>query len=154
MFNEVNFFVAGIPKPQARPKVFHRTLKSGKGFTTTYSPKTNWYSLVYIKALETKNSLKKRLCGALQVVLQFYMPTPKSLSKKKIEKIYYVDKRPDVDNLAKAVMDAINQVGIWEDDSQVADLRIIKAYSKNRFCVEGQPEGCKITIREINQEEY
>jgi len=152
MNSEISFFVAGIPKPQARPKVFHRTLKSGKGFTTTYSPKTNWYNLVYIKSLETKNFTKKRLCGALQVVLVFYMPTPKSLSKKKIEKTYYVSKRPDVDNLAKAVMDAINQVGLWEDDSQIADLRVIKAYSRNSFCPEGRQEGCQITIREIAEE--
>lgn len=151
MNNEIGFFVAGIPKPQARPMVFHG-IKKGKGFVHTYSPKTSWYGLVYTKALETKNFTKKRLCGALQVVLVFYMPTPKSLSKKKIEKIYYVDKRPDVDNLAKAVMDAINQVGLWEDDSQVAELRVIKAYSKNCFCPEGRQEGCQITIRELGNE--
>ena len=69
------------------------------------------------------------------------MPIPTSISKKKKETLHYVSKRPDIDNLAKAVMDAINQVGIWEDDSQVAHLDIRKIYSEEPRCL--------ITIREV-----
>lgn len=147
----IEYFVVGIPKPQARPKVFHRTLKSGKSFTTTYSPKTNWYNLVYSKTLEIKNSLKKRLSGALELELKFYMPTPKSISKKKQESLFYVSKRPDLDNLAKTVMDAMNNACIWEDDSQVAKLILTKLYSRNKF--RETEEGCNIIIRELENVE-
>lgn len=33
-------------------------------------------------------------------------------------------RRRDVDNLAKAALDALTHAGLWEDDSQIADLRI------------------------------
>lgn len=138
---EINYTVVGIPKPQARPKVFHRTLKSGKPFVSTYSPKSDWFHLVYTESLKIKNSLKNRLVGALELNLTFCMPIPKSISKKKREQLHYVTKKPDVDNLAKAVMDAINQVGIWEDDSQVSRLVVGKIYSEEPRCI--------ISIREI-----
>ena len=40
----------------------------------------------------------------------------------------YHTQRPDVDNLAKAVMDALTEIGIWQDDDQVFDLRVTKAW--------------------------
>lgn len=138
---EINYTVVGIPKPQARPKVFHRTLKNGKNFVSTYSPKTDWFHLVYTESLKIKNSLKNRLSGALELNLTFCMPIPKSISKKKRADLHYVTKKPDVDNLAKAVMDAINNVGIWEDDSQISVLRVSKIYSEEPRCI--------ISIREI-----
>ena len=138
---KIMYTVVGIPKPQARPKVFHRTLKSGKPFVSTYSPKTDWFNLVYTKSLEQKKVLKNRLSGALRLNLIFCLPIPKSISKKKRTELHYVSKRPDVDNLAKAVMDAINNVGLWEDDSQISCLQVEKIYSDEPRCL--------ITIEEL-----
>jgi len=140
---EIQYTVVGIPKAQARPKVFHRTLKSGRSFVSTYSPKTDWFHLVYTETLKKKEMLKERLKGALELNLIFCLPIPKSISKKKRADLHYVTKKPDVDNLAKAVMDAINNVGIWEDDSQIAVLRVSKIYSEEQRCI--------ITIREIDE---
>ena len=137
----IQYNVVGIPKAQARPKVFHRTLKNGKNFVSTYSPKTDWFHLVYTESLKQKYLLKNRLSCALRVILKFGMPIPKSISKKKREQLRYVTKKPDVDNLAKAVLDAINNVGLWEDDSQIAELEVSKVY-------EEEP-GCLITIMEL-----
>lgn len=134
---EIQYKVVGIPKPQARPKFF----RNKAGFTGTYSPKTDWFGLVYGETLKQKNLLKNRLSGALCVVLRFGMPIPKSISKKKRANLYFVTKKPDVDNLAKAVMDAINNAGIWEDDSQVAVLEVSKTYSDE--------PGCNIIIEEL-----
>lgn len=36
--------------------------------------------------------------------------------------------RPDVDKIARACLDALTQAGVWNDDSQVADLGIEKRY--------------------------
>ena len=137
---ELNYTVVGIPKPQARPRTFYG-VKGGKGFVRTFSPKTSWFDIVYSETLKIKNTLKNRLVGALELNLTFCMPIPKSISKKKREHLHYVTKKPDVDNLAKAVMDAINQVGIWEDDSQVSRLVVGKIYSDEPRCI--------ISIREI-----
>ncbi|MDY6396084.1 MAG: RusA family crossover junction endodeoxyribonuclease [Bacteroidales bacterium] len=137
---ELHYTVVGIPKPQARPKVFHRTLKSGKPFVSTYSPKTDWFHLVYTESLKQKEMLKNRLVGALELNIIFCMPIPKSISKKKRLDLHYVTKKPDLDNLVKAVMDAINNVGLWEDDSQIARIYASKIYSEEPRCMIGIKE--------------
>lgn len=136
----IDYQVIGIPKPQARPRTFYG-IKKGKGFINTYSPKTDWFHLVYTESLKQKNLLKNRLSGALRLNLVFCLPIPKSISKKKRESLHYVTKKPDTDNLVKAVMDAINNVGLWEDDSQVAILEASKIYSEEPKCI--------ITIQEM-----
>ena len=133
----IDYEVIGIPKPQARPKFF----RNKAGYVGTYSPKTDWFGLVYMETLKQKNLLKNRLSGALCVALRFGMPIPKSISKKKRANLNFVTKKPDVDNLAKAVMDAMNNTGIWEDDSQVAVLEVSKTYSEE--------PGCKIIVEEL-----
>ena len=133
----IDYTVVGIPKPQARPKFF----RNKAGFTGTYSPKTDWFNIVYTRTLEEKTKRKIRLSGALGLNLIFCMPIPKSISKKKKEQLHYVIKKPDVDNLAKAAMDAMNNTGIWEDDSQIACLCVSKIYSEEPRCL--------ITIEEI-----
>lgn len=37
-----------------------------------------------------------------------------------------MDAKPDVDNLAKGLLDAMTKLGFWEDDAQIFDLRIQK----------------------------
>jgi Holliday junction resolvase RusA-like endonuclease len=43
-------------------------------------------------------------------------------------------KRPDGDNLFKAIADAGNGI-LWEDDSQICDGRFLKLYSKEPSCI-------------------
>lgn len=42
----------------------------------------------------------------------------------------YRPTKPDVDNIAKEFIDAMTKVGFFEDDANVADLRIIKTYAE------------------------
>lgn len=55
----------------------------------------------------------------------FSMPMPKSFSKKKKDELRGAlhTQTPDVDNLLKAVMDAVNK-----DDSHIADVRATKIW--------------------------
>lgn len=39
--------------------------------------------------------------------------------------------RPDADNYAKAVMDAMTQAGVWKDDSKVVRLAITKRWTQS-----------------------
>lgn len=50
-------------------------------------------------------------------------------------------KRPDVDKLSRAVLDALSMAGIWGDDSQVTHLCATK-----RVAEIGEEPGCRITI--------
>lgn len=138
----LEYLVIGTPKPQARPKFF----RNRAGYMGTYSPKTDWFNIVYSETLKQKEFLDKsneKLKGALSVDLYFYLPIPKSVSKKQREKMFYVTKKPDIDNLVKAVLDAINYTNLWEDDSRIASLKAIKAYSDN--------PSCRIRIQEIGE---
>jgi Holliday junction resolvase RusA-like endonuclease len=72
----------------------------------------------------------KPLDGAVSLHVYFYMPIPKSLSKKKQEELnggWHI-KRPDADNLVKAVKDSLNGYA-YHDDSQVSVLFVQKKYS-------------------------
>ena len=61
------------------------------------------------------------------------MPIPSNFSKKQVEladngAVYHI-KRPDLDNLCKLVMDAMNGI-FWQDDKQIAKIMAFKTYSK------------------------
>ena len=57
--------------------------------------------------------------------ITFYMPMPKSWSRKKKAKMIGKphQQKPDVDNLAKALLDSV-----FEDDSHIHDIRISKTW--------------------------
>lgn len=54
--------------------------------------------------------------------------------------------KPDCDNLAKAVMDALTVLGFWPDDKFVCSMSIFKGYLANPT----ETPGVFIGIQEIN----
>ena len=70
--------------------------------------------------------------GPIEVKLVFQMPVPKGYPKRvksQIEDgtIKHI-KRPDLDNMAKAILDALNEVA-FTDDSHITKLTLVKRYS-------------------------
>ena len=55
--------------------------------------------------------------------------------------------RYDVDNRAKAVLDALTKIGMWKDDSQVVELTIIKAKHQAK-----KPGFVKVQINAIDKQ--
>ena len=41
----------------------------------------------------------------------------------------YCTAKPDADNVAKSVLDGCNLAGVWRDDVQVVDLRVLKLWA-------------------------
>ena len=39
---------------------------------------------------------------------------------------WYSRRRRDLDNILKSLLDSLTHAGVWEDDSQITDLRIRK----------------------------
>ena len=122
----IDLFIKGIPVPQGRPRA--RTFqKGGKTVVIMYDPKTSkdWKADIAKQgathALENQAKYFEGI--ALKMELIFYMPRPKSLPKK----VKHHIKKPDCDNLAKAVKDGLEGV-FYKNDSQVCDLRIQKVY--------------------------
>lgn len=52
--------------------------------------------------------------------------------------------RPDADNIAKAVLDALDAAGWLADDGQVVDLRVRQWYA-----AEGEDAGIALAVREL-----
>lgn len=86
-----------------------------------YSPKE--YATWQKDALE---ALKQAHCeapfeGPVEVLIECFVPRPKTTK--------LPHPKPDVDNYAKSVLDAITKDGrFWSDDSQVRTLNITKAW--------------------------
>jgi Holliday junction resolvase RusA-like endonuclease len=65
----------------------------------------------------------------LSVDITFYMPIPKSVNQR--SKYRWHHSVPDIDNLSKFCLDAINNSGlIWTDDRQVSELTARKLYDQ------------------------
>ena len=123
----ITFKVDGIPVPKARP----RFTKVGN-FVQTYTPKktADWEETVRWTAKGAMGPTDL-LETPLSLALYFRLPTPKSWSKKRTEAEISGSGpivKPDFDNLAKAVCDALNGV-IYKDDSQIVSAHIRKVYS-------------------------
>lgn len=131
----ISFFITGLPKPQARARTF---FKPGMKSPTTWSPKSDWFSACYHKALE--NRPKQPLDCPLSVDLSIYLPRPKSAAKSKTRP----DVRPDLDNYEKAILDALTQAGIWADDGRICELHSQKFYADAAV-----KTGCQIDIKKL-----
>lgn len=84
----------------------------------------------------------------LKVEMVFAFQVPKSYSKTKREKcllgIIQHTKKPDADNVAKAVCDSLNGLA-FEDDSQITVMTLEKIYAEEPYV--------EIKIRPVNGEE-
>jgi Holliday junction resolvase RusA-like endonuclease len=135
-------FVAGIPKGQPRPKAYSRGNHAG-----VYDPGTaeEWKGIVRQEVKFRWDGIPWE--GPVALSLGFQMPRPKGhFNKKGIKPTApsFHTGRPDADNCAKAIMDALTNLGIWHDDAQVAKLRVRKEYVPTL----AGAAGCLITISE------
>ena len=105
------------PKAKARPR-------SGRN-GAIYTPITTVEFEKEVKFWVAQQNPKK-LCGPLKADLMFFYARPKVCSKAKVLK----DSKPDLDNLVKGVLDALNGI-CYDDDSQIVDLRAAKRYDED-----------------------
>ena len=69
----------------------------------------------------------------VRVRIEADFPIPKSFSKKRAEEaaagVIHPQKKPDADNIAKIICDALNNIA-YGDDTQVIELTVVKKYAK------------------------
>ena len=126
---KVTFEIIGEPQGKGR----HRVQVVGKGKIHTYTPdKTaNYENLVKIMYLKQGNG--ERLQGAIKATIAAYYAIPQSWTKKKKEQackgLIYPQKKPDMDNIAKIILDSLNGIA-YEDDKQVVELHLYKQFAE------------------------
>lgn len=76
----------------------------------------------------------------VSIRLTFVMPRPSGMPKRKATPPH--TKRPDVDKLLRAVMDALTSAGVLHDDSQV-----VEQYSAKRYAELDETPGCLIHVQ-------
>ena len=120
------FEVTGEIVGKARPRMNTYT---GKAYTPT---KTKNYEYLVKQSFLLKYPNAEVLEGRASVSILALFQVPKSTSKKNSEKMLNKQisptKKPDIDNIAKIVLDALNKLA-YKDDTQVVDLNIAKAYA-------------------------
>ncbi len=130
MSNVIKFTVPGAPVGKGRPKVSTR----GGKFAKMYTPEktANYETLVALAAQQAMVG-RTLLAGPVEVQMAILLPIPASWSKKKqaaaLAGQVYPTKKPDADNVVKAIFDGINGV-VWNDDVQACDIVVRKRYAE------------------------
>lgn len=123
----VSFTVPGEPIGKGRPRATTRA-----GHAALYTPKktANYESLIAHAAHQAMAGAAP-VEFACQVQLSITVGVPTSWSKKKqaaaLAGQVLPTKKPDTDNVVKAVFDGMNGV-VWRDDVQAVDLFVRKRY--------------------------
>jgi Holliday junction resolvase RusA-like endonuclease len=126
----IEFAVPGTPIGKGRPR-FRRV----KTFVQTYTPKktADYESLVRQQA-QNEMMGRQPLEMAVRAEITARYEPPASWSKKKrleaVSGLWHPTTKPDIDNAAKAILDALNGV-CYLDDKQVVQLLVIKEYGEN-----------------------
>lgn len=128
---KVKFTVLGEPTGKGRPR-----FRSAGNLVQTYTPdKTVSYeNLIKTEYRRQCHDFKFENTDQLDVRITAYYGIPKSKPKKtqKLmeEHILRPLKKPDADNVIKAVLDSLNNIA-YHDDTQVVDLQIRRFYSRD-----------------------
>ena len=131
-------YISGEPIGKGRP----RFAKRGS-FVSAYTPeKTKAYEDHVKECFDDQHCYDKEVeelrDKPLRICITAYMGIPKSTSKGKAQDMRIgktkPTKKPDVDNIAKIILDALNGIA-YEDDKQVVELLVQKKYSEQPHVV-------------------
>ena len=122
----IEFTVFGEPQGKARAKF----TRLGRPYTPKKTVKYEKY--IQEVFMECYPRWDKPLETDLKITLIALFEPAESYSKRKkvdcLEGLIRPHKKPDVDNIAKVVLDALNGL-VYVDDKQVTDLRVRKRYA-------------------------
>lgn len=92
-----------------------------------------------------KNAMAGRALfeGPIELDIIINVTVPKSWPQKKRDAAHFVTQKPDIDNSAKLIADALNGI-VWIDDKQISDLKVRRRYH--------QKDGAEILVTELDSE--
>ncbi len=120
------FEVIGEVVGKERPRV---NMYTGSVYTPN---RTKVYELLIQQYFKIKYPNYQILNGRLSIEIIAYLKIPKSTSKIKtqemLENKISPTKKPDVDNIAKSILDAMNGF-VFKDDNQVSKISVEKRFA-------------------------
>ena len=123
----ITFQVEGTPVGKGRPKFARRG-----NFVSTYTPtKTRDYEdlikLAAKQAMGSSEPLKTPVAAYIYITVPIPQSYPKKRFKACLEGLERPCKKPDLDNILKCFLDAMNNI-VYDDDTQVVSLHGTKVY--------------------------
>lgn len=134
------FYILNVERLVGKQRPRTRIVKGkGKIYGQTYTPAAtkNFEADITDKIKKIMEKERYKTFPAkvpLDVKVLFFFHIPASLSKKKKAQTcgQFVTKRPDIDNLLKSVLDAMNGI-VYADDAQICHLSALKVYHQNKM---------------------
>lgn len=130
----IEFMVTGEPKPKGSMRAFVPKGWSRPILTSSNPKVKDWESAIRGVAQKFSDAYST---GPIRVRLRFALKPPKRVSR------HHHTKRPDIDKLCRAALDACTGV-LWKDDSQVYSLGATKRYAS-----QDEPPHVRILVRSV-----
>lgn len=126
----MKIIIPGVPVGKGRPK-----FSTVNGHAIAYTPaKTASYENLVKIAFQNSGQSAFDREAQLKAEIKAFFPIPKSTSKRNRalmkEKYILPAKKPDTDNIAKSILDALNGLAYY-DDAQICELHVHKYYSED-----------------------
>lgn len=123
---KLNFIVPGEPRGKGRPRF------SKRGHTYTDSETKAYENKIVAYYRKTHGAARLPDTAFICVDVIAYLPMPKSATKAQVVgmagKTILPSRKPDVDNILKAVLDSLNGIA-YKDDARVHRTSCVKFYS-------------------------
>lgn len=123
------FDLVGKPQAQSRPR-----FAKGKCYNSNSKQKKD--CRIQIMSQIRDQGLISVVNGPIAVEMWFYFKFPKKTNQTTLKRVFK-ETKPDIDNLSKFYLDAMNKL-IFEDDAQVVEINCKKYYyheEKTIICV-------------------
>ena len=125
----MQFEIIGVPVGKSRPK-----FSTIHGFAQAIKPKDDviYENLVKLSFQQSKSGDYDLFDKPIKMKIEAFFDIPKTFSKKRTieatEGRISPQKKPDVDNIAKIICDALNNIA-YKDDTQIVELTVVKKYA-------------------------
>ncbi len=120
------FVVSGQPIGKGRPRFTKNGIVYTDANTKKYEDRISQSAWAEMRRDKLKSTDRR-----VGLIMTAFMEIPKSYSRKKVMECQagiVIPPRPDIDNIAKAVLDACNGI-IYSDDKQIWHMTVFKRYT-------------------------
>jgi len=143
MTTPLRFIVPGLPVAQGSMRAF--AMKNGRyALTATNAKRLKPWRLEMKAAAAAALNGDGPYAAEVRLELAFCFPRPMGhFGKRGLRPSapLWMFRRPDLDKLVRAVLDALTDAGVLRDDAQVNEI-----HAQKRYCRDGEPPGVSVAV--------